>query len=86
MALFTPADVFHDRVPTVAAVRQQALTDHYARHPERYVKGAPTIALPPTAVHINPDLAMDASQLLDTTGALRLVPTPVDTGLPEVVT
>jgi putative transposase len=86
VALFTPSDVFHGRVATVAAVRQQALTEHYARHPERYVKGAPTVALPPAAVHINPDLAMDASQLLDTPGALRAIPTPVDTGLPDVVT
>lgn len=86
LALFTPADVFHHRVGAVAAIRQQALDDHYARHPERYVNGAPTVALPPTAVHINPDLAMEASQLLDTFGALRIVPTPVDTGLPEVVT
>jgi putative transposase len=60
LALFTPADLFHDRVPTVA--------------------------LPPSAVHINPDLAMHASQLLATSGALTIVPTPVDTGLPEVVT
>lgn len=86
LALFTPADLFHDRVPTVAAVRQQALTEHYTRHPERYVKGAPTVTLPPSAVHINPDLAMHASQLLATSGALTIVPTPVDTGLPEVVT
>ena len=57
-----------------------------ARHPERYVKGPPSVALPPTAVHINPDLAMEASQLLDTSGALRIIPTPVDTVLPEVVT
>jgi len=68
LALFTPADLFHDRVPTVAAVRQQALTEHYTRHPERYVKGAPTVTLPPSAVHINPDLAMHASQLLATSG------------------
>lgn len=86
LALFTPADVFHDRVSTIAAIRQQALTDHYALYPERYVNGAPTVPLPPTAVHINPDLAMEASQLLGTSGALRIVPTPVDTVLPDVVT
>ncbi len=86
LALFTPADVFHDRVPTVAAVHQQALIDHYARHAERYVKGAPSVALPPTEVHINYDLAMDATQLLDPAGALRIVPTLVDTGLPEIAT
>ena len=74
------------REPAVAAVRQRALTEHSTRHPDRYVKGAPTVALPPTAVHINPDLAVTAYQLLDPPGGLRRVPTPVDTSLPEVVT
>lgn len=86
LALFTPADLFHGRVPAVATVRQQALNNHYACHPERYVKGAPTVALPPAVVHINPDLAMDAEQLIHTAGALRPGITPVDTVLPEVVT
>lgn len=86
LALFTPADLFHGRVPAVAAVRQRALTEHYTRHPERYVNGAPTVTLPSTTVHINPDLAITAHQLLDMPGALRRVPTPVDTSLPEVVT
>lgn len=86
LALFTPADLFHRRVSEVAAIRQQALDEHYAHYRPRYVNGPPTLALPPTAVHINPDLAMDARQLLDTTGSLRCVPTPVDTTLPEVVT
>lgn len=86
LALFTPADRFHGRVAQVAAIRQQALTDHYARYPQRHVNGAPIVALPPTAVHINPDLATPAQQLLDTVGALRSAATPVDTRLPEVVT
>ena len=37
-------------------------------------------------VHINPDLAIPAQQLIDAPGSLRCVPTPVDTSLPEVVT
>lgn len=86
LALFAPADVLQGRVAAIAAIRQNALDDHHASHPQRYVNGAPTVALPPTAVHINPDLAMDASQLLGTSGAPSIIPTPVDTGLPEVVT
>jgi hypothetical protein len=45
LALFTPADVFHGRVDAVAAIRHQALNEHYAR----YVNGAPTVALSPTS-------------------------------------
>ncbi len=86
LALFTPAEVFHGRVAEVAAVRHKALSEHYAQYPQRYVNGPPTVKLPPTAVHINPDLAIPAQQLIDTPGSLRCVPTPVDTSLPEVVT
>ncbi|MDN5923375.1 MAG: DDE-type integrase/transposase/recombinase [Xanthomonadales bacterium] len=86
LALFTPADVFHGRVTAVAAIRQRALDEHYARFPQRYVNGPPCVRLPPNAVHINPDLALDGQQLIDTTGSMRNLPTPVDTTLPEVVT
>ena len=54
LALFTPADVFHGRIAEVAARRQTALDAAYATHPERFVKGAPKVALPPTTVAINP--------------------------------
>lgn len=86
LALFTPTDLFNGRVDEVAARRQQALDAHYAAHPQRYVKGSPIVALPPTTVHINPDLAITARQILDTPRSLRTAPTPVDTSLPEVVT
>ncbi|MDN5940146.1 MAG: IS3 family transposase, partial [Salinisphaera sp.] len=82
LALFTPADLFRGRVSEVAAIRQRALDDHYASYPQRYVNGVPRVALPPAAVHINPDLAMDAQQLLGTPRSMRSVPTPVDTFLP----
>lgn len=83
---FSAADVFHGRVAEVAAVRQKALSEHYAQYPQRYVKGPPTVNLPPTAVHINPDRAIQAQQLIDTPGSLRCAPIPVDTSMPEVVT
>jgi len=54
LALFTPADVFHGRVAAVAAIRQAALDAAYRAHPERFPNGAPSVRLPPTAVHINP--------------------------------
>jgi putative transposase len=54
LALFTPADVFFGRVEAVRAVRQAALDGAYAAHPERFPRGAPRVALPPTEVSINP--------------------------------
>ena len=54
LALFTPADVFLGRVPALAAVRQRALDEAYARHPERFTHGSPTVRLPPAKVSINP--------------------------------
>lgn len=86
LALFTPADIFHARVAEVAAIRQQALDEHYGRFPQRYVNGPPRVTMPPAAVNINPDLAMDAQQLINTAASMRCLPTPVDTALPEVVT
>ena len=54
LALFTPADVFHNRVEAVAAVRQQALEAAYGRHPERFPKGVPVVRRPASRVVINP--------------------------------
>lgn len=54
IALFTPADVFFDRVAAVHAIRQDALDTAYALHPERFPNGPPMAPLPPSAVHINP--------------------------------
>jgi putative transposase len=62
LALFTPADVFFGRVAVAAAARQAALDLAYAAHPQRFPNGAPRVALPPTAVHINP-LTADALEL-----------------------
>lgn len=54
LALFTPADVFFERVATVHAVRQEALDAAFALHPARFPNGAPKAALPPAEVNINP--------------------------------
>jgi putative transposase len=58
LALFTPAEVFFERVAAVHAVRQGALDAAFNLHPERFPNGAPKAALPPTEVHINPLEAM----------------------------
>jgi putative transposase len=54
LALFTPADVFFQRVVAVHAIRQEALDVAWALHPERFPNGPPKAALPPAQVHINP--------------------------------
>ena len=54
LALFTPADVFFERVEVVRAARQAALDAAYEAHPERFPQGPPRVPMPPTAVHINP--------------------------------
>jgi len=53
LALFTPAEVFHGRVATVAAKRHAALDVAFLAHPERFVHGRPLVELPPARVHIN---------------------------------
>jgi hypothetical protein len=52
--LFTPADVFFGRVDVVAARRREALEAAFAQHPERFVRGLPTVKLPPERVELNP--------------------------------
>ena len=54
LALFTPAEVFFERVDQVRVVRQVALDAAYRAHPERFPNGAPRAALPPREVSINP--------------------------------
>jgi putative transposase len=54
LALFTPAEVFFDRVAPVHGVRQDALNAAYALNPGRFPNGPPRAALPPAEVHINP--------------------------------
>lgn len=57
IAMFTPYEVHYDRIQRVAAQRNAALIQAYRKHPERFVKGAPVVALPPKEVWINkPDV------------------------------
>ncbi len=46
--------MFTGRYHEVAAIKQLALDNRYARNPERFVHGRPIIKLPPEQVLINP--------------------------------
>ena len=54
LALLTPADVHHGRAAAILTERQAVLQRAYAAHPERFVKGPPTVLQLPPAVWINP--------------------------------
>jgi putative transposase len=53
LAMFTPHDVHHGIVDEKIELRAAALRDAYARNPERFPHGAPTIKRPPKEVWIN---------------------------------
>jgi transposase InsO family protein len=61
LAGFTPHQVFSGEYREIAIVRQRALDEAYARHPERFSKGRPVVKMPPAEVSINP-LPADADQ------------------------
>lgn len=54
LALLTPADVHFQRAEEILQKRQAVLQAAYHRTPARFVKGAPSLPLPPSAVWINP--------------------------------
>lgn len=54
LAGYTAEQVFTGRYLDVAADKQRALDESYARNPERFVSGQPKVALPPARVVINP--------------------------------
>jgi putative transposase len=53
LAMLTPSDVHHGRSDGRLAERQRVLEAAYTAHPERFVKGSPRVAAPPTAAWIN---------------------------------
>lgn len=57
--LLTPADVHYGRAEEKLAQRQVVLQRAYAAHPERFVKGSPTMPQLPAAVWINRPVATD---------------------------
>lgn len=86
LALFTPADVFFGRVPQLAVHRQRALDDAYDAHPERFVRGRPTVRLPPAKVAINPiDPGAPLQTAADLLKAFPATPTAITTTPPVPV-
>lgn len=57
---FTPLQVFTGEYLKLSQARQDTLDHAYAKHPDRFTKGRPTVRLP-QAVFINP-IPMDANQ------------------------
>lgn len=66
LGLLPPAVVHYGQAPTVLRARQQVLHQAYVAHPERFVKGPPTLATLPQEVWINrPQPVLDlTSELL----------------------
>lgn len=60
LALLTPAQVHQGLTSRVLTARKRVLAAAYAKHPERFVRGAPEPAAPPNEVWINPPLATEA--------------------------
>jgi len=54
LALFRPGDLFFGHFETLVLRRQATLNRAYAAHPERFVKGPPTVKRPPAQAIINP--------------------------------
>lgn len=61
IAGFTPEQVFTERYKTLAVAHQRTMTAAFEQHPERFVRGQPTIKLPPQVVAINPIYREDGS-------------------------
>ena len=67
LALFTPADVHHQRVDDRIIERQAALNAAFAAHPERFPNGSPVAPRPALQVWINkPQPAPGAAVALET--------------------
>lgn len=54
LAGFTPEQVFTGSYLRLAEMRQASLNKAFEQHPERFVKGRPTVNLPEKVVYINP--------------------------------
>jgi putative transposase len=83
---YTPKTVFEGNVDAVHARKQAALNEHYAKHPNRYVKGAPKAKRPPVCVQINPmdGHSTSATAALETERAFAAQPVPAEVA-PEVM-
>jgi transposase InsO family protein len=78
LALFTPAEVFFERVSAVHAVRQEALDVAFTQHPARFPNGAPKAALPPAEVNINPLEALAIATHREPSTSTKINAAPLD--------
>lgn len=69
IAWLTPEDMHYGRAQQIITVRQQALDDAFARHPERFRNRPPRAAHPPEAVWINPPTKQTQEEI-ETTHAM----------------
>ena len=60
LAMLTPADVHFGKSAATIAARNDTLKQAHEAHPERFVRGVPVAASPPSAVWINPPQASTA--------------------------
>ena len=63
LALLTPAQVHQGLTSRVLLARRRVLTAAFAKHPERFVRGLPEPAAPPSAVWINPPQVSEATSV-----------------------
>jgi putative transposase len=63
LGLLTPAVVHHGQAQQVQTQRQQILATAYEIHPERFVRGQPTVAPLPASVWINPPPPSDPEEV-----------------------
>jgi putative transposase len=64
LGLLTPASVHYGQAETVRNQRQQVLLEAYTAHPERFVRGQPTLPPLPKEVWINPPQTKDEKEEL----------------------
>ncbi|RMG17528.1 MAG: IS3 family transposase [Planctomycetota bacterium] len=62
LGLLTPWSVHSGEFEQVLQKRQEVLNRAYAAHPERFVRGRPTVKRPPTRVWINEPQAVEISK------------------------
>jgi len=68
LAYLTPASIHHESFEPILGRRQAALDAAHARHPERFVNGAPVAKRPPSEVWINKPESEEAQDILDRLG------------------
>lgn len=82
IAMLTPEMVHLGRATEVLAGRQIVLEAAYGRHPERFVKGRPTVAALPKSVWINPPQALPEA-LIEMRSDTEVLDASSLCGLPE---